>query len=66
MHLKTPPLSLHLAPVLSKSLVLKKATLSSSFVFSFDNNVASLPHLLFENLTTDLLNVHESIVANLH
>ena len=46
-HLKTPPLSLHLAPVLSKSLVLKKATLSSSFVFSFDINVAALPHLLF-------------------
>ena len=66
-HLKTPP-SLHPAPVLSKSLVFKKATLSSSFVFSFDNSVVSLTHLLFENLIAgiDLLNVHESIVANLH
>ena len=32
-HIKKTPLSLHPAPVLSKSLVLKKATLSSSFVF---------------------------------
>ena len=66
-HLKTPP-SLHPAPVLSKPLVLKKATLSSSFVISFDNNFASLTHLLFDSLIAgiDLLNVHESIVANLH